>query len=325
MSRAPRPPRIWALLDHRTGNRNQVLGVAEALGLSFKTRELEYSKASAFPNVVLGASFAGLTRSSWTKLVPPWPDVVLAAGRRSAPIARKIKQLTGNATFLVQLMYPGGAGLDEFGLVAAPRHGHMKKAANVMATTGAPHRVTPDRLAEAAERWAPQFAHLPHPRIAILMGGSTRRRRFAEVAARRLGRDVAATARAAGGALLISTSRRTGSVGAALLAAADAPRHVFAWGAKGENPFMGYLALADAIIVTGDSASMCTEACATPAPVYIFAPPETTQDKHARLHAELYKLGLARPFAGRIEPWTHPPLNPAADIADEIRRRLGIE
>lgn len=325
MSRTPRPPLIWALLDHRTGNQNQVLGVAEALDLPFETREVEYSKASGLPNLVLGASFAGITRASRAKLVPPWPDVVLAAGRRCAPIARKIKRANNGGTFLVQLMYPGGAGLSEFGLIAAPRHGHMRKATNVIVTTGAPHRVTPGRLDEAAEHWAPQLVHLPHPLIAILMGGSTRRRRFAEVAARRLGRDVAAAARATGGALLISTSRRTGSVGAALLATADAPRHVFAWGAKGENPFMGYLALADAIIVTGDSASMCTEACAALAPVYVFAPPETTQAKHARLHAELYRLGLARPFEGRIEPWTHPPLNPAAEIAREIRRRLAID
>jgi hypothetical protein len=37
-----------------------------------------------------------------------------------------------------------------------------------------------------------------------------------------------------------------------------------------ENPYFGFLGLADSIIVTGDSMSMVAEACATRKPVYIF-------------------------------------------------------
>jgi mitochondrial fission protein ELM1 len=84
------------------------------------------------------------------------------------------------------------------------------------------------------------------------------------------------------------------------------------------------LALADAVIVTGDSASMCSEACAGTGPVYIYAPPALTVAKHARLHDDLYEQGYARPLTGEYEAWTHPPLNPAQEIAAAIRERLGL-
>ena len=44
------PPAIWALVDDRTGNASQCLGVAEALGLPFLKQDLRYTAAGALPN-----------------------------------------------------------------------------------------------------------------------------------------------------------------------------------------------------------------------------------------------------------------------------------
>jgi hypothetical protein len=91
-------------------------------------------------------------------------------------------------------------------------------------------------------------------------------------AATLLGRSASAFAKARGGSLLISTSARTPKkVIPALEAAIDCPAHFFRWSRDAaENPYLGYLALADAIIVTCESMSMLTEACATLKPVYMF-------------------------------------------------------
>ena len=102
------------------------------------------------------------------------------------------------------------------------------------------------------------------------------------------------------------------------------PSHLSRWGDAGDNPYAGYLGLADAVIVTGDSVSMCSEACATPGPVYIYAPAALTAPKHGRFHQGLYAAGYARPLAGRLEEWRHQPLNAAQDIATEIRKRTGV-
>ena len=103
-------PAVWLLIDDRAGNRSQCLGVAEALGLKFEVRDLEYTAAAALPHVFLGASFFGLSAKSRAELAPPWPDLVIAAGRRTAPVARRIKRLNGGATYLVQIMDPGPWG-----------------------------------------------------------------------------------------------------------------------------------------------------------------------------------------------------------------------
>ena len=316
-------PAVWTLLDERAGNRSQCLGVAEALDLGFERRDLQYTAAAALPNFAIGASFAALTLDSRVNLTPPWPDVVVAAGRRTAPVARRIKGLGGGRTFLVQIMDPGGAG--DFDLVAVPRHDQLGRRPNLIQTTGAPHRLGPAKLEEAARQWRPRLKALPEPRIALIVGGSTRRRRFSEEMARQLGRMASAMASGAGGSLLVSTSRRTGDATRALLYEIAAPAHVYRWGDGGENPYAGYLGLADAIIVSGDSVSMCSEACAGTGPVYIYAPEALTVAKHARLHRELFDAGYARPLAGTLERWSHPPLNAAADVAREMRARLGID
>ena len=46
----------------------------------------------------------------------------------------------------------------------------------------------------------------------------------------------------------------------------------FFWDGAGDNPYPAMLALADAMLVTGDSANMVGEATATGAPVHVFEP-----------------------------------------------------
>lgn len=312
---------VWVLADDRAGNVGQALGVAEALGLPFAVKPVRYSRLGGLPNALCGASLVGVTAATRAALAAPWPRLVIAAGRRTAPVARWIKRNSGAR--LVQVMDPGPGGRPEFDLIAIPNHdGHAPAGANVLRVTGAPHRVTAAKLAEAAEAWRAKFAALPRPWVALIVGGATRRRPFTATMAAELGAQVAGLAGRAGGSVLVTTSRRTGpEAEAALLAAIPAPRFVHRWGSPGDNPYFGFLALADAVVVTGDSVSMACEACAAPAPVYLYAPEGWVADKHARLHAELARLGLARKLSGAeiLEPGSHPPLNAAENIAQAIR------
>lgn len=311
---------VWVLADDRPGNVGQCLGVAEALGRPFMVKAIRYDRLARLPNVLRGASLLGVNADSRAGLVAPWPRLVIAAGRRTAPVARWIKRQCGAR--LVQIMDPGPGGRADFDLIAVPAHdGKGLAGANVLPITGAPHRVTAAKLAEAAALWQDRFAHLPRPWIGLIVGGTTRHRAFTAPMAAALGQRAGALAAAAGGSVLVTTSRRTSpEAEAALLAALPQPRFVHSWKAGGDNPYFGFLALADALVVTGDSVSMACEACATAAPVYIFAPEGMVVDKHARLHAELYGCGLARPLADgtRLEPWSHPPLNAAAVIVAAI-------
>ncbi len=321
-------PVVWLLIDDRAGNRSQCLGLAEALGLRYEIRDLDYTAAAALPNFVMGKTFGGLTASSRINLVEPWPDIIVAAGRRCAPVARHIKDKNNGRTFLVQIMYPGETGLDEFDLVCTPRHDQVPDGANIFQIDGAPHRVTDTRLGHAAEDWRGKLGHLPEPRIALIVGGSTKRKPFTEDMARELGCAANTLARNVGGSLMVTTSRRSGEVADILIEQIDVAKDVFKWGDEGDNPYLGYLGLADGVIVTGDSISMCSEAAATPGPVWIYAPKKLTSHKHAQFHKHLYATDIARPLdvsGGAVfENWSHPSLNAANDIAAEIRRRLGL-
>lgn len=316
-------PSIWVLADPLAGNRSQCLGVADALGLPYKVKTLSYNILARLPNAILGAGFMSLVPDARDGMKAPWPDLVIAAGRRTAPIARAIKKVNGRRTRLVQIMDPGAFGAAAFDLIAKPNHDGPDDRANVMRVTGAPHGLTAAKLEAARTQWAPIFKDLPRPLIALLVGGDTRRRAFTPAMARELGRRVNKIAEDIDGALLITTSRRSGKPATeALLAEITQPWHVHRWGDPGENPYLGYIASADFIVVTGESVSMCSEACATDKPVAIFAPAELITEKHARLHAELYAKNHAQRLGETFPTGTHEPLNAATEIAAAIRARL---
>jgi mitochondrial fission protein ELM1 len=312
---------IWVLTDDRAGNRSQALGVAEALGLPYVAKEIGYGPWARLPNVFLGgATLLGIDAASRERLTPPWPALVIAAGRRTAPVALAIKRASGGRSRLVQVMHPG-AGSGGFDLVCVPRHDPECIGGNVIAITGAPHGLTAEKLSEARARWLPELTALTEPRIAVIVGGSTRRRPFTAAMATELGERVSAMASSVGGSLMVTTSRRTGEAADALLAAISAPARLHRWGDEGDNPYTGFLATADQVVVTGDSVSMCSEACAVPVPVQIFAPPALITEKHARCHASLYEGGYAHPFSGEVLEGSHEPLNAAIEIARAIRER----
>src|SRR5262249_32283033 len=85
-------PLIWVLADDRAGNVAQTLGVAEALGRPFVTKTLRYTRLAKLHSLLMGASRLGLNAESRAMLKAPWPDLVIAAGRRTAPVARWIKR-----------------------------------------------------------------------------------------------------------------------------------------------------------------------------------------------------------------------------------------
>ena len=75
--------------------------------------------------------------------------------------------------------------------------------------------------------------------------------------------------------------------------------------------------------------SMCTEACATGRPVFIYAPVGMISEKHRRLHKQLFDYGAARPlpedsFPKTLLNWTYPPINDAILVSEEIRKRMGL-
>jgi hypothetical protein len=309
------------LADDRPGNVNQALGLAEALGEPFTVKTVGYGQLARLPNWLLPANLAGLTPASRESLVPPWPDLIIGAGRRTARVGRWIKR-QHPAVRLVQLMWPGSS--DGFDLIAVPEHDRVPGDPVLMRTLGPPHRLTPERLRRSAQEIAPQLAGLPAPYVTCLVGGTSKHGSFTPEDARVLIAGAKALARARGGSLLVTTSRRTGracseALDDALAAAPACPYWLYLWQPEGDNPYLGMLASADAIVVSADSASMCTEACAAGRPVFLHEPKAGVPEKFEILHRRLRERGCLRPLGA---PWFEvaaPPPNPALAIAKAIR------
>ncbi len=313
------PPRTWVLADERPGHAHQALGVAEALDWPFTTKPIVHGPLAGLPNGMLGSTTLGLSKASRAALTLPWPDLVIAAGRRTAPVARWLKRQCPRS-FLVQLMWPGSA--KGFDLLVVPEHDDVPDHGSLLRTIGPVHRITPARLAAAAATLAPRLTDLPRPWIACLIGGSSRHVPFAGTDAAALGTAASALARAKGGSLLVTTSRRTGACEDVLARALAAPHLLHRWQAEGDNPYLGILGSADAVVVTGDSASMCTDACALGRPVFLYRLAAGTPTKLARLHQRLEQLGHLRPLGAAWPEVVPPPLHPAAAVAAAIRATL---
>ena len=263
---------MWVLSSPRAGERTQLFGLAEAMGCPFEIKHIAHRPFGAALELLGGEHLHGIDLERSDALEAPWPDVVLLAHQSNENVARWIRQQSGGRTRLVLLGRPW-APVDEFDLVVTTPQYDLPEAANVLHNPLPLHRVSAERLTQAGAKWEPRVAHLPRPYITVLVGGSSGPYVFDDAAAVRLGREVSELARSLGGSVLVSTSARTApSAVEALFTAIDVPACLHRWSAgDSQNPYFGFLALADRIVVTADSISMIAEACATGRPVEMFA------------------------------------------------------
>ena len=318
---------IWVLEDPRAGTAAQAIGIAERLGMPFRRLKMSWTWKAHVAGLMPHGSLMGVTPQFAANLPKgETPSLVISAGRRSAPVALWLKAHFGCR--LVHCMSPGLTRLlnnDQFDLLVIPAHDRPAKAANVMPILGGTHRVSPEVLEKAEVDWHERLAHLPHPRVALIVGGRVRSVGMPPALAEQLGREVALLALGMGGSVMATTSRRTGEEASAALAAGLGPvLHVlFRWGEPSDNPYLGYLATADAIVVTADSVSMVSEACATRAPVFV-ALPELARPRQRLLIDTLVQAGQVRPFSQTLSAWERQPLDESGRVAAEIQRRFAL-
>ncbi|MBX3024835.1 mitochondrial fission ELM1 family protein [bacterium] len=271
-----RPPTVWVLADHKAGHATQSLGLAAALGFPYEVKALRFNLLNHLSNRIRGASRLGLDRARSAPLRPPWPDLVISTGRRTAPVARWIGAQSGGRARLVQLGRRGGETVDAFDLVATCAHFRLPLHPRRVEIVAPLHSVTPERLAEAAARFPQLFAEAPRPHVVLVVGGTCARYRLDADIARHMAEQTAAFARSLGGSLFAITSPRTGVESTAALRAGLAGfgrLHEWKPGEVG-NPYIAHLALADVLVVSGDSESMLAEAVAAAKPLFIYPLPE---------------------------------------------------
>ncbi len=315
------PLTCWVVSDGKPGMENQCIGLAEALGLTpvIKRVALRAPWRQLSPYLRVGNRFAA--GPGGDPIHAPWPDLLIGTGRQSIAPSLAVRRQSRGRTFTVQIQDPQIAPR-HFDLVVVPRHDKLR-GDNVLVTRGALHRVTPAILADAAARFAPRLAHLPHPRVAVLIGGNNGVYSLTPTIMGAVAEKLANLTRTHGAGLMVTPSRRTGADNEAILRTRLSGLPAEVWDGTGENPYFGYLGLADAVVVTCDSVSMTSEACSTGKPTYVIEL-DGGSPKFRAFHDGLYKDHITRPFDGTLDQWDHPPLNDTLGVADELRHRLAV-
>ena len=264
-------PKLWILASPHSGDNTQLLALADALGWPFEVKRMVYRRIEELLRLLGLASLAGVDAERSSEIAPPWPDLVICAGRGAEAVAFWIRK---HANPKLRIVFIGTPWADpsKFDLViTTPQYG-LPQADNILHNDLPAHGVTPQKIAVEVEHWRSRLAHLPEPRIALLAGGRSGPYTFNAERAARLGLEASELARSRGGSLLVTTSARTGAEATASLASAiTVPHHFHRWEkTRGDNPFLAILGLSERIIVTADSISMLAEACASGKPVELY-------------------------------------------------------
>ena len=249
------------------------------------------------------------------------PNLILSCGQIAAPHAVAFKQLFGDVP-TVSILDPGEEA-DFFDLIVTPNHEPIPRYDGVFVTTGYLNKVNPARLARAKADFEGgkydylQQLPLQSPVFALLVGGVHVGDDLTEA-------DITAITdftKAQGGTVLATTSPRTPmQISQALHDYLAAPYFLYDFKrrAVSPNPYTVMLALADHIIVTGDSARMVSEAVSSGKPAWIYAP-EDRFFQYQSLHQAFYRAGKAAPLSAFDAG--HPfelGLNEAARVAEYI-------
>jgi mitochondrial fission protein ELM1 len=235
------------------------------------------------------------------------------------PYARAIKRSRGALVFTVFLQDPRHAR-GAMDLIWLPSH-DSHRGPNVMTTLTSPHPFSPARIAAARAAPDPRLGGQPRPRCAVVLGGPSGARHFTPKDVSRL-EDATRAIVAQGFAVMATPSRRTPPELLAAVRRGLGASPGFVWDGRGDNPYLAILALADAVLVTGDSANMVGEATATGAPVHVFEPSGGQSRKLASAIDALIAIGAARRYAGTIERFSYAPIDSSGEIAREIARRF---
>jgi mitochondrial fission protein ELM1 len=316
---------VWCVSDGRAGIERQTIAVAHALAERVKVRIKVVRLQPKGFQVNLPPSLwmmpkAALPAHQAAQLEAPWPDVWIANGRRSIAYSLRMKKWSARQSLVVQLQNPR-VNPKRFDLVAPPQHDGLR-GENVVTTLGAP--VWYSRRDIEGELTA-----IGPPRVAgkklvmVILGGTSKRHQLSIARAHAIVAELQRLAHQ-DVHLLITTSRRTPKHAEDLFRAFafTSGSDFFANVARdGPNPYLAWLAQADAALVTEDSTNMMTDVAFFGIPMHLIKL-EGGDAKFDRLHAAFIERGAARWFNGSLTPWSYEPIRDAMAIAEAIQARL---
>jgi mitochondrial fission protein ELM1 len=328
--------RVWALLGPHRGDNNQIIALAQALGLPYEEKPLEYNRLRSLQPVLLGATFQSVAANARAQLEGPPPDLTISTGHRSVPVVRELRRRSGGRMRAVHLGYPRISPA-HFDLVVPTPEYPVPDALNVLRI---PFALSPHVPKQIAETDLALLNSLPSPRTLFVLGGPTLYWELPVADMVAALRQLMDTAARDGGSVLAVGSPRTPpellSAVARELYKSRVP-HLFA-PPEGPPSYAAMIEAADSIFVTADSVAMVADAVGTGKPVGIVPIAKSGLGRSVmgvmdrlrpgkRLHPRDLRFFWAaleeKGYGGTLEApiASHPP-DFAALVAERVRRLL---
>jgi KDO2-lipid IV(A) lauroyltransferase len=257
---------------------------------------------------------AALDPRTYDALEKSYTDVVISCGSSLLPVNLFVKEL--NAARSVVVMKPS-LPLKRFDAVIVPRHDKIKNRSNVFVTERALSVVTSETMKRETARLNEEFpGGNGRLKIGLLIGGDTSAMRFDRERFKKVLAELLRCADEEHALIFATSSRRTPKWADEILKGAlgdrsRCPLLVIANESNRAGIVGGILGYCDAVVVSGESVSMVSEAVSSGKPVVVFMPSEdfkmkTKTREFLRRMADGGLIAHARP----------------ADIAGVLRREM---
>ena len=335
MSAEKSGPSIWCVADGRAGILNQTLALASALAEPERAADLAHMRSDAhreapvilqpqgwqlaLPANLWPSPMKALPAEQAAQLNGPWPDIWLAAGRRSIPYSRLVRKLSGGKTFVVQTQNPR-VPLSAFDLVIPPEHDGVK-GPNVFPIVGPPVWFSQQRIADAQAQFS-SLKSAQGQKVLVSIGGDSKNHKMTEQNVYAI--EGAINRLAQNRTFWITISRRTPEHARVRFRRLAATINGVFWEnaeRDGPNPYLAFLAMCDVAMVTCESANMIADPAFFGKPVHLLKL-DGGSPRFDKLHQAFIDRRAAAWFTGSLAGWTYSPLREAARAADEIVRQV---
>jgi hypothetical protein len=333
-----KPLRVWALLGPHRGDNNQILALAEAIGLPFQEKRLGYNQLRRLQPGLLGATLRSVASDVRNQLDGEPPDLTISTGHRSVPVVRALRRRSRGRMRAVHLGYPRVSPA-HFDLVVPTPEYPVPDAPNVVRI---PFALSPHRARDVEQADRDLLAAYPRPHRLLLIGGPTLYWQLPVDGIVKAIRQLVNAAEASGGSVIAVGSPRSPvellTAARAVLEASAVP-FVFVPN-DGPPAYPALIEAADEIYVTADSVAMVADAVNTRKPVGIVPIAKSVFGRIVIAVADLVRPGKRlfprdlrffwaslreHGFGGTIDaPKASDPPDFTEEIAERVRRLLKL-
>lgn len=248
--------RVWALVDEDNLElETQCLSLVEAMEWPANLYRISLSTFWHYLPSFLSPHLISKVKTSPKPLKSPWPTLMICGGPKALKVGSYIKKNHGG--FLVSLGTSYNFSSDKMIVEGDSANENKKK----IITLGPLHRIQPDTLLQARQHIYRKIEHLPKPRVGVFLNGQENLKPLIDI--------LLAIYKKSPFSLMIHLGASAPKRHQEIEQALGSIPHI-CWNGITENPYLGFLAHSDTLVVSNSSSLKLAEATSTGKPVLMY-------------------------------------------------------